>query len=199
MACHHAARNLPRYVYQGIVGIRRGRWGGDSPYPNTVLPCKDGHVILCSPQLAQWLRFLKVMGEPEWTQNPRYRDRRAMIADYPEEADALLIPWFKERTKAELLQIFIEHRIPFAPIFSGRELLECEHLRERGFFRPMPLGRDASGFVEAPGVPFRFGRSASHVERCGAPALGQDTRSVLVEELGLSPSEYESLVRAGLV
>jgi len=63
----------------------------------------------------------------------------------------------------------------------------------------MPLGRDASGFVEAPGVPFRFGRSASYVERCGAPALGQDTRAVLVEELGLSPSEYESLVRAGLV
>ena len=188
MAALHCGYFLPRYIFSGgVVGLRNGRAGGAQPYPHTVLPCKDGLVTLVAPKIDQWLRFLALMGNPSWAEQPRYRNRRAMQWEYKEEVDALLIPWFADKTKSELLELFLRHRIPFAPILDGRDLAESEHLRVRNALCEHEL--PGGGKFLAPASPFRFSRSASRSGR--APRLGEHGRARTVDasvEVPTSPT-----------
>ena len=194
IASLHTGYYLPRFIYEGgVVGRRSGRVGNITPYPNTVLPCKDGLIAMNAPQIEQWKRFIALMGEPAWSKEPRYRDRRAMQWQYKDEVDALIAPWLMEHTKAELLMMFIENRIPFAPIMTGSELLELPHLVERGAIEQYEL--PGGGFVAGPGNLFR---EQSGV-RLAAPRLGEHNDDVFVGELGRAESEPADLQRQGAV
>ena len=170
LAALHCGYFLPRYLFGGgIVGLRSGRVGGAQPYPNTVLRCKDGLVAIIAPKIGQWRRFLALMGNPQWAEQPRYRNRRAMQWEYKAEVDALVEPWFAERTKAELVQLFVTHRIPFAPVMTGRDLAQSDHLRERDAIRQVPLPDGTPALL--PTVPYRFSRSGWRSAR--AARLGE--------------------------
>jgi crotonobetainyl-CoA:carnitine CoA-transferase CaiB-like acyl-CoA transferase len=179
LAALHCGYFLPRYLFGGgIVGLRSGRVGGAQPYPNTVLRCRDGLVAIVAPKIDQWRRFLALMGNPGWAAQPRYRNRRAMQWEYKAEVDALIEPWFEQRTKAELTELFVTHRIPFAPVMTGRDLDQSSHLRERDAIRevPMPDGTP----VLLPTVPYRFSRSGWRSNR--APGLGEHGHLTVVAE-----------------
>jgi crotonobetainyl-CoA:carnitine CoA-transferase CaiB-like acyl-CoA transferase len=170
LAALHCGYFLPRYLFGGgVVGLRSGRVGGAQPYPNTVLRCRDGLVSIVAPKIDQWRRFLAVMGDPDWARLPRYRDRRAMQWQYKAEVDALVEPWFQERTKAELIELFLANRIPFAPVMTGADTAASAHLRCRDAVRAGQL--PGGGEVLLPTVPYRFSRSGWRAER--APRLGE--------------------------
>ena len=193
IASLHTGYYLPRFIYGGLVGRRSGRVGNNTPYPNTVLPCKDGLIATNAPQIEQWKRFIALMGEPEWSKEPRYRNRRAMQWEYKDEVDALIVPWLMKHTKAELLMMFIENRIPFAPVMTGSELLELPHLVERGAIEQYEL--PGGGSVAGPGGLFR---ERSGV-RSATPRLGEHNHDVFVGELGLAESDIADLQRQGAV
>lgn len=155
IASLHCGYFLPRFLYGGgVVGSRSARVGGTQPYPNTVLRCADGLVVLSAPQIGQWLRFLELMGLPSWADLPRYRKRRAMQHEYKAEVDALIEPWLERHTKADLLSMFVEHRIPFAPLLTGEDICTNRHLLAR---RSLELLRfpDGTEFL-VPASPLRF-------------------------------------------
>jgi crotonobetainyl-CoA:carnitine CoA-transferase CaiB-like acyl-CoA transferase len=144
---------LPRFIYGGgIPGRRSGRVGSNSPYPNTVLACRDGLVALIAPQLDQWLRFVKLIGSPAWAEEPRYQKRRAMQWEYKNEVDKLIQPFLLERSKEELIAEFVAHRIPFAPLLDGRDLLANAHLEVRSSIRDLVL--ESGKNVRVPAAPF---------------------------------------------
>ena len=122
-------------------------------YPNTAFECLDGLVRLDTPQLAQWIRLVELMGNPEWSFEKRYRDRRAMQSEYKAEADALVEPWFRTRTKAELFDLFLQNRLPYAPVLTGRDLLEEPRARSTGcgaaddLIRRLPRGHSSRATV----------------------------------------------------
>ena len=70
---------------------------------------------------------------------------------------------------------------------SVRDLVNSDHLRERGFWDP-----HAAGVL--PALPWHasFGRKSGP-----APELGADTDAVLTEVLDLSPDEISALRRLG--
>lgn len=180
---------LPRYIYGGgVPGRRNGRIGESSPYAHTVLPCKDGHVLLITPQIAQWIRFIHLLGDPDWAKQPRYRDRRAMQWQYKDEVDQLLLPWLKERTKSELLQLFVEHRIPYAPLMTARDLVANDHLNSRGAIEEYTFS--GGGTFIAPASPYRFNHHP--IRHARAPVLGEHNEQVLAE-LGANAERSQSL------
>jgi crotonobetainyl-CoA:carnitine CoA-transferase CaiB-like acyl-CoA transferase len=192
---------LPRYIYGGgVPGRRSGRMGSNSAYPNTVMRCADGLVAMIAPQLDQWIRFVKLMGEPDWTKDPRYRNRRAMQWEYKAEVDRLVEPWFSNRTKAALIEDFIANRVPFAPVLDGQDLLRNEHLSVRSAIRRVRLQNGPDARVPEPPyliaegqpglVPFPTGSSDSG-ETCAGrakPILQADEagalRGIRVLDLG---------------
>ena len=79
-----------------------------------------------------------MLGSPAWASEPRYTDARAMAMDYPDEVDALVIPWLMERTRDERLALAHVHKVPMAPVRRVDELTDDVQMRYRDFFEEAP-------------------------------------------------------------
>ena len=165
-------------------------------FPNCVLPCRDGYVCIDAPQMEQYQRFLSLIGHQPWFENPRYRNRRAMSEDYPEEAEALITPWFMEHTKEEILRLCLEQRIPCVPVREFDEVLSDPHLNSRGYFQE--LGHPYAGNPRYPGTPYRMSATPCRFDRA-APTLGQHNQEVLAGELGLDSTELAAMAQASVI
>lgn len=187
---------VPQYVYYGIVGVRTGHRGGLGRYPTGILPCKDGYMCITAPRVDQWIRFTQLMGSPEWTKNPRYRDRRAMQEEYPDEADALLAPWLTSHTKAEIFESAQRDRIPFTPVNTVEDVVNEKQLNERGFF--VEVERPEVGKLKYPGAPFKMSATPFHVNR-PAPLLGEHNEEIYCGRLGFSKEKLAALRRGNII
>jgi crotonobetainyl-CoA:carnitine CoA-transferase CaiB-like acyl-CoA transferase len=130
------------------------------------------------------------MGNPEWSKNPRYHDRRAMEYEYPEEVDALLAPWFIERTKQEHFKFFEKNAIPFAPLYNIEDEVNDLHLAERGFFTDMD--HEDIGKLKYPGSPYMFSKTPWSLMR-PAPRLGEHNEEIYCGRLGYSKKDLVQL------
>ena len=151
---HYVGVNCRFYIHHGMSWKRAGRRAADSggAYPFVILPCADGVVCLSGRTRPEWERFVKAMGTPAWSQEPRYQKLRAMGQQYPEEVDALIAPWLTKRTKAEIEQIADRHQLTIAPLRNLADVVATPQLVEREFLRPWTVdGHNLLG----PGLPFR--------------------------------------------
>ena len=149
-----------------------------------------------APQLEQYQRFLDLLGDQAWMQESRYRDRRAMSVQYPEEAEALIAPWFMEHTKEEILRLCLDHRIPCVPVKTFDEVMIDPQLNARDYFQE--VSHPQAGSFRYPGPPYRLSASPSRVVR-PAPTLGQHNREVLGGELGLGEAELMEMAESGII
>ena len=155
---HYVGVNCRFYIHHGMRWRRAGRRASDSggAYPFVILPCADGAVCLSGRTRAEWERFVEAMGSPAWSQETRYQKLRAMGQQYPDEVDALIVPWLAERTKAEIEEIADRFRLTIAPLRNVADVLTTSQLAERGFLRPWAMnGHTLAG----PGLPFRVADS----------------------------------------
>jgi crotonobetainyl-CoA:carnitine CoA-transferase CaiB-like acyl-CoA transferase len=120
------------------------------------------------------------MGQPDWTADARYQDLHAMGRDYPEEVDALITPWLKQHTRAELMHLAQQHGFPLGPLRTMAEVVASPQFAHRGFFRHIPHAKH--GAITVPGVPWLRADRQTRVPPA-APRLGQHT-SELMRELG---------------
>jgi crotonobetainyl-CoA:carnitine CoA-transferase CaiB-like acyl-CoA transferase len=192
----HGGASILNFLYYGITGVRRGIHGGYFLYPCEILPCKDGYISMNAPQIAQWTRFLKLMGNPNWAEYPRYRDRRAMKEKYPDEVNALLLPWLKEHTKEEIFKLCQDRHIPFAPVYNVGELVNHTHLKERNFF--VEIEHSQVGRLKYPKGPCKFHRTDWRWER-PAPLLGEHNELVFCQRLGYHRDDLVDMKKAGVI
>jgi crotonobetainyl-CoA:carnitine CoA-transferase CaiB-like acyl-CoA transferase len=195
LANNHVGTHLLNYIYRGVGGIRRGHHGGYFYYPCACLPCKDGHVCLLAPQSTQWIKFVEIMGTPEWSKEPRYRNRRKMAEEYAEEVDALLLPWLRERTKEEIFSLAMTHHLPFAPEKTLDEVAGDPQLADRKFY--YLLSHPEAGTLSYPGAAYEIDGSSR--ESHGAPLLGEHNTQIYGDGLGYSKREQERLREFGVI
>ena len=181
-------------VYQWRVTRRTGHHALDFPYPNCILRCKDGHIFVGSPEGRQWGRLLQIMGSPEWSQEQRFRNRTAMNNLYADEVDGYVEEWLADYTKAELLEIALEHRIPLAPVRTYDEVRADPSLAD--LF--VVIEREDTGPVAYPGPPYRLA-DADVASPTPAPTLGQDNQAILCDELGYSAEALVKLYQTGII
>jgi len=198
-ACLHTGYNVTGYVYHGRKRIRSGH-RTPAAYPYTILPCKDGYFSLIAIQGFQWKRFLELMGGgrvPDWYENdPKFKDRFEAGRKYADELDAKVCEWLSLYTKEELFKLCRERKIPFTPVRTIKEVAECPHLRERGYF--VQAGHKEAGTLTYPGPPFRLYKTPASLEKT-APLLGEHNREIYCHLLGLKEEELSQLRRAGVI
>ena len=149
----YVAVNCRFYIHHGMQWARAGRRASNSggAYPFVILPCKDGDVCLSGRTRPEWERFVQAMGSPDWAKETRYTKLRAMGQQYPEEVDALILPWLRERTKAEIASVAHEFQLTIAPLREFDEILATPQLAERGFLKKWSQGGTT---LRGPGLPF---------------------------------------------
>ena len=181
-----------------LEGVKSTRCGNTDPtlFPYDVYPCKDGYF---SPGVAagskkEWRAFCEAIEMPELLENERWMSNDNRIEDY-DELTAKVLPFFAERTKAELKEIFNAHKIPNAPVNTIPELLEDPQLEAREML--VELDSPAIGKYKATGNPMKMSMTPPVVDR-PAPLLGQRTDAV-VAELGYSAEEIAALHESGVL
>jgi crotonobetainyl-CoA:carnitine CoA-transferase CaiB-like acyl-CoA transferase len=194
-ATTHAGQNVMTFLYRGVNGIRRGIHGGRT-YPNEIFPCKDGYVCVITPQGEQWKRLIEVLGTPEWSKNPKYRDRRTITGQTTDEVNALMIPWMLEHTKEEIFKICQDKRVPCAPIYDISEVINHRQIKAMEFF--VELDHKKAGKLKYTKGPCTFEKTDWEWQTA-APLLGQDNEQVYCERLGYSQKELAGMKKSGVI
>ena len=134
------------------------------------------------------------MGTPEWSQEPRFRNRTVMNNEYADEVDGYVEEWLLQHTKAELLEMALEHRVPLAPVRGFDEVRHDPSLAT--LFREVE--RPDTGPISMPGPPYALADAeVSHPRP--APTLGQHNSEIYAGELGYTPEEVVQLYRLGII
>ena len=181
-------------VYQWRVTRRTGHHALDFPYPNCVLRGKDGYVLVGAPEGRQWRQLLELMGDPEWSQDPRFGNRTEMNNLYADELDGYLEEWLGNFSKEELLAMALEHRIPLAPVRTFDEVRRDPSLA--GLF--VDIEREDTGSIAYPGPPYIM-PGVETSPPAPAPRLGQHNQEVLCDTLGWSREQLVKLYQTGII
>ena len=188
--------NAAMYAFQGAIRRRyysRHVFG----YPMDIMPCKDGHIVFIPGAAGFPARGISqegavspvslLMGNPELDQHPLFQSAQERMCRW-QEVDELLLPWLKENTAKEIVELAQALRMPFAYVPSVKDLVEDEHLTARGFFRD--IDHPAAGKLPYCGPPFRMSETPPTIER--APTLGEHNEATLTE-LGYSKDDQAIL------
>jgi crotonobetainyl-CoA:carnitine CoA-transferase CaiB-like acyl-CoA transferase len=103
--------------------------------------------------------------------------------------DQVLAAWLRPKPATATEAVLLHAGIPAAALANSRDLVNSNHLKERGFWEPHSAGA-------LPGLPWRasFGRTSGP-----APQLGADTDTVLGEVLDLPADQIAALRRSGAI
>lgn len=130
---------------------RAGHRVSGQPYPRTIFECKDGFFAIQCGESRHWKSFLGMIGRLDLAANALFANRFEANDAHGDACDALIEPWFLNRTKDEILQHCLLHKIPGAPVYDIREVVQHPHLQQRAYFVPVAAGNRS---VLMPGHPF---------------------------------------------
>ena len=188
-----AGAGVAPFVFTGQSRPRAGTHM-NAFYPWQVTPVKDGYFEVITMVDRQWNRFMELMGDPDWQHDERLQNRW-LAFQHTDEIDAFWHPWMKERTKAELMEVFGENHISFQPVHTIGEVAESEHLAARDFWTEVEHPQFDQP-VKLPGAPYKLSDSPWTIQR-RPPLLGEQTTEVLAT-LGITDKEQARLRRAGI-
>ena len=172
------------------TGNRHGRL---AVVPYNAFRASDGWVTILCPTQSHWERLCEVMGDPEAhsTEYATMADRCERV----EEVDAIIERWSSPRRKDEIAALLAKSGIPTAPVVGLAELMDDPHVEARGVLRWMA---DERGRWLTLGSPL-FLSDSPMVTPGRAPRLGEDTDSILHNELGLTDENVADLRALGVV
>ena len=154
---------------------------------------KDGQVIFGLQNEREWAAFcVRVMGRPEWTADPRYRDNNAR-REHREELTSEIEAFFADKTAMEVVALLDAAGIANGRLNDARDLWDHPQLAARDRWREIdsPVGP-----LRAMLPPVIF--TDTEAAMGGVPALGQHTDAVLAE-LGYRPADIAAMREAGAV
>lgn len=147
------------------------------------------HLILAVGNDGQFAKFCDVAGAPELAIDPRFalnqnrvRNRETLV---PQLAAIMLT-----RTKSEWLTALYAAKVPCGPINNLAEVVADPQVQARGMVQTMK--HPDSDHLQLVASPIKMSETPVRVD-LPPPLLGEHTRQVLGELLGLSPSKLDDL------
>jgi len=162
-----------------------------------VFACRDGRFVVQAVREHQLERFARVVGHPEWREDPRFATREGWTEQLEPVVRPAVEAWARERSMAEATTLLAEAGIPCGPSQGPEALVRDPHLREREMLLEIERP-DAGAALLVTGNPVKLSGAGPTPKRRW-PTLGQHTDAVLVEELGLTRSDLEALRAKGVI
>ena len=170
--------------------------------PTNLYPCKpvegsDGsndYVYLIVMTSRMWDTMCAAMERTDLLVDPRFADEEARV-EHVEELQAEIRRWTMQRTKWEAMEILGQAGVPCSATHDTYDLFHNPHFEARGFIAH--LEHPQWGEIRQLGWAPRLSRSA--VPMRAAPLLGEHTREVLADDLGVCAEDLAALEREGVV
>ncbi|MFF0528881.1 CaiB/BaiF CoA transferase family protein [Nocardia amikacinitolerans] len=188
---------VPDYL---AYGINRERVGGrmEGIAPSNAYPCRDGFsIIIGGNGDAIFQRYMRVIGRPDLAADPELQDNAGRWR-HRERLDASIGEWTIQYTRDEALKILDDAGIPCGPIYTAADIVADEQYKARNMIQPFPVdvGEPEPKTVGFPGIVPVIGGRSLPIRNVG-PDLGEHTREVLSDLLGMSEAEIAAAAGEG--
>lgn len=188
------ANQASNYLVGGVVPGRLG-----TAHPNIVpyqaFATADGHLMLAVGNDAQFERLLEALGLAELAGDARYATNQGRTVHRAELVE-LLQRQFLARDSAHWCRSLALAQVPFGPINSLDQVFDDPQARYRELQIELPHALADS--VPSVANPIRFSETPVSY-RHGSPVLGEHSREVLVDWLGLTEHELDGLAQNGVI
>lgn len=154
----------------------------------------DGYVVVAARDEKFWRNLCVALGRPELLDDERFKNNAARVANR-EVIVPILTEAFKARPKAEWAAILDEHDIPAAPVNDVGDVFTHPHVLERDMVHT--YDHPTLGPIKYPPSPVKFSGWAMPADP--APMLGEHSRAVLEDRLGMEPSVVARLIADGTI
>jgi crotonobetainyl-CoA:carnitine CoA-transferase CaiB-like acyl-CoA transferase len=188
------ANQAMNYLTTGVAPRRLG-----NAHPNIVpyqdFPTADGDFILTVGNDSQFRKFAQVAGQPQWAEDPRFSSNKQRVAHRAE-----LIPLIRQatvfKTTAEWVTALESAGVPCGPINDVAQVFADPQVQARGLAISLPHA--LSGVVPQVASPIRLSETPVEYRRA-PPMLGEHTREVLTQVLGMTDEAVIALRAAGVL
>jgi crotonobetainyl-CoA:carnitine CoA-transferase CaiB-like acyl-CoA transferase len=182
-------RIAPHNIYRARPTTRHAR---DEGAPDPALQYQ--WLAIAADTDTAWRSLAECVGHPELADDPRFATMPARKA-HEAELDAILAAWAAEQDASEAAARLLARGVCAAPVWTVLEARHDPQLTARGFF--VEVAHPEAGCHLQAGLPWKLSRTPAAITR-PAPMLGEHSREVLAEFLGITDEDYEELVRLGI-
>jgi crotonobetainyl-CoA:carnitine CoA-transferase CaiB-like acyl-CoA transferase len=181
------------YLVTGRAPARLGN-AHASIVPYQAFATRDGHLVVAVGNDGQFAHLCEVVGRPELAADPRFATNAARV-----ENRAALVPILQallaDRPTRDWVCALEGAGVPCGPINDLVQVFEDPQVRARGLRVEVP--HPLAGRVPVVASPMRLSRTP--VRHGTPPLLGEHTREVLGDVLGMGEAEIEALRREGVI
>ncbi len=156
----------------------------------------DAWVAVSVTTEQQWLALCGALGRKDWARDARLASAAGRLVER-DRLDEGVTAWTSSRSVAQATALLRSAGVPCAPCLSPSDLITDPNLTERGFFRWLRHPRVGRHPVaRMPGAGSETGRLGP---RRRAPLLGEHTRYILRDVLGLHDKALADYERRGAI
>jgi benzylsuccinate CoA-transferase BbsF subunit len=161
--------------------------------PHGVFPCRgeDKWCAVAVFNQQQWQSFCKVIGNPIWVKNPKFVDLKSR-KENETELEKNIAKWTIKYTAEEVMEKMQEAGVPAGVAQSCEDICDKDpQLKARDFL--IQMKHPVIGMMGHPTPPIKLSKTNAQIKT--APRLGEHTRMVCTEMLGISAEEFEALAK----
>src|SRR5438105_1720808 len=159
--------------------------------PGTTYPCAPGgpndYVFLYAQQ-QMWPAVAKVLGQPELTEDARFKTVEARW-DNRAELNTIVEAWTRQRGKHDVMRLMGDAGVPCGAVQDTGEVLADPHLKEREMI--VDIDYPSRGTYKTVGCPVKLSDSPAKLTR--PPLLSEHTDGLLSELCGVDAAELRRL------
>lgn len=180
-----------------FTGVDPAPRGSEHPnlVPYGIFPASDGSIVVACLMNSFWERICTALAMPQWLRDPRFEtiEKRR---DHRDAVNEMISSLTRQKTVAELVEIFSRHQVPHAPILGIQAALGQPQV----IAREMVVQTEHSVLGKIPIVnrPVKFPGDPQAVPSA-PPVLGQHTDEILRDVLGLTPEQIAGLRATSVV
>jgi len=166
--------------------------------PHGVYPAlgDDRWIAIAIFDEAEWSALKSVMGNPAWADASAFATLKNRLKNQ-DELDRLIGSWSKQMEPRSAMNSLQKLGVRAAVVQNAEDLNEFDpQLAERGLF--FSLDHPVIGEARFEGMPIKLS-ATNQVNWRSGPLLGEDTRYVLTDILGLADDEVSALEEEGVV
>jgi crotonobetainyl-CoA:carnitine CoA-transferase CaiB-like acyl-CoA transferase len=186
---------VTQYGALGLLAQRTGNYFADAAPRNLYRSADGTWIALSATSQRVFERLAAALDRPDLVEDHRFSDNTARI-QHREELDAIIGKWMAARSQEEILDRLEASGAVAGPVYDIPRILRDPQYAER---QDVIAVRDPDlGEIRMVGVVPKFSETPGAVTHPG-PRLGEHTREILGEWLGLDDSALQRLGEEGVV
>jgi len=163
----------------------------------TAFQAKDGYFVVQAVREHHLAILAKAVGHPEWLEDERFATRPGWNTHLEDVVRPAIEAWAAAKTKLEVCSELCGQGLAAGPCFGFEDIINDPHVASHEMIRPIERP-DADDPLLIVGNPIKLS-DTPEVPDTRWPTLGQHTREVLGQELGLAEDELTALEEGGVI